>query len=108
MPQPCRGALGELLAAQADDNGRRAGEFLAPIVSLLVVTSNSAGNQPRVGGKILVGAHVDLRRGLRRADQACKLIWRYRCVGLHDCALVKINGTRYLGMSPRGGIAKPP
>src|SRR5882724_10771264 len=29
-------------------------------------------------------------------------------MGRHGCALVKDNGTRYLGLSPRGEIAKSP
>ena len=31
---------------------------------------DGAGNQPRVGGEILVGANVDQGRHVRRADQA--------------------------------------
>src|SRR5947208_15364168 len=39
VSQPGRGALSELLAAQADDDGRTAGEFTAPIGGLLMVAS---------------------------------------------------------------------
>src|SRR5713101_2157343 len=81
MPQPGRGTLREFLATQADDNRRTPRKFLAPVGGLLVVTPDRAGNQPLVGGKILVGAHVDQGRRLGRTDQACKLIRRYRCVG---------------------------
>jgi hypothetical protein len=77
MSQPGRGALGELLAAQADDNGRTSGEFSAPIGGLLMVTFDGTGNQPRVGGKVLVGAHVDQDRHIRRADQSCKFVRGY-------------------------------
>ena len=64
----------ELLAALADDDGRAAGEFLAPVGGVLMAAPDRAGNQPRIGGKILVGADVDQGRGLRRADQAGKFV----------------------------------
>ena len=70
MPQPGRGALRELLAAQADDDGRAAGKFLAPVGGFLVAAPDGAGNQPLVGGEILVGPNVDQGRRVRRADQA--------------------------------------
>ena len=70
MPKPRRGALRELLAAQADDDRRLSGEILAPIGGFLVITSDRAGNQPLVGGKVLVGANIDRRRRIRGADQS--------------------------------------
>ena len=69
MAQPGRGALREFLAALADDDGRAAGEFLAPVGGVLMAAPDGAGNQPRVGGEILVGADVDQDRHVRRADQ---------------------------------------
>ena len=64
----------EIRSAHANDNGRVACEFAAPIGGLLVVASDGAGNQPLVGGEILVGTHVDQHRRLRRADQADEFI----------------------------------
>src|SRR5437868_14095717 len=40
VSQPGRSALGELLAAQADDDGRTSGEFTAPTGVLLTVASD--------------------------------------------------------------------
>ena len=73
-----------------------------------MVAPDRAGDQPRVGGKILVGADVDQGRGIRRADQsgqACLEIWWCRMTWLRPR---KRNGTRYLGLSPRGEIAESP
>src|SRR5947207_15247855 len=89
MPQPGGGTLRQFLAAQADDDGWAAGELFAPIGGCLVVAPDSTGDQPRVGGEILVGANVDQGRRVRRADQFGKLVWRYRGVDGHGCALVK-------------------
>jgi hypothetical protein len=81
MPQPGGGALRQFLAAQADDDGRAAGKFFAPIGGLFVAAPDRTGDQPRVGGEILVGANVDEGRRVRRADQFGKLVRRYRGVG---------------------------
>ena len=75
VPQPGRGAFRQLLAAQTDDDGRLPGELIAPVGGVLVAASDRAGDQPRIGGKVLVGAHVDQDRRLGRADQASKFIW---------------------------------
>jgi hypothetical protein len=74
VPQPGCRALRKLLAAQADDDGRASGEFLAPAGGVRVVTPDRAGNQPRVGGEIFFGADVDQDRHMGRADQAGKSI----------------------------------
>src|SRR5882672_3469831 len=108
MPQPGGRALRQFCAAHADDDGGAAGIFAAPVGGVLMAVPDRTGNQPRVRGKILVGSDVDQNRGLRRADQTGKFILGYGGVGLHGCALVKQNGTRYLGLSPRGEIAEPP
>ena len=47
----------------------------------LMAAPDRAGNQPGIGGKILVGADVDQGRGVRRADQPSKFVSRYRCEG---------------------------
>jgi hypothetical protein len=44
-----------------------------------MAASDRARKQPRVGGKVLVGAYVDQNRRLRRTDQARKFVWGYRC-----------------------------
>ena len=81
MPQPGGGALRELGAAQADHDGRMTGELFAPLGGIFVAAPDSAGNQPRIGGKIRLGTDVDQHRRVRRADEPCKFIWRYRGVG---------------------------
>ena len=81
VPEPSGGAFGELLAPQADHDGRTPGECFTPFGGFLRIAPDGAGNQPLVGGKVLVGAHVDQHRRIRHADQACKFIGRYRCVG---------------------------
>ncbi len=81
VPQPRRGTLREFLAAQADDNGRTSGKFFAPIGRVLGVSPDRAGDQPLVGGEILVGTDVDQGRGVGRTDQSEQLVWRYRAIG---------------------------
>ena len=41
---------------------------------VLCVAPDGAGDQPRVGGEILVGTDVDQGGHVRRADQSCKLV----------------------------------
>ena len=70
VTEPGGDALAELQALLADDDRRPAGKRRSPRRHGGEGPSHRAGNEPRVGGEVLVGADVDDRRAFRRADEA--------------------------------------
>ncbi|MHC2521622.1 hypothetical protein ACVMHW_007504 [Bradyrhizobium diazoefficiens] len=74
LAEPGRGALRKLGAAQAGDDDGAAREGGAPVGNVLVAEPDGAGDQPPVGGKVLLGPHVDQDRSVGRADQARQFI----------------------------------
>ena len=71
VAKPGGDALAELLALLADDDcaARRASSG-AHAATRGKGPADRAGDEPRIGGKVLVGADIDDRRTLRRADEA--------------------------------------
>ena len=80
VPQPGRGALRELGAAQANNDCGVAGEIAGPVASVFMATPDGAGNQPRVGGEIGVGTNVDQDRRVRGTDQPQRIFFAPRAV----------------------------
>ena len=74
--QPGRDALAPGVTLGAEDDRRPAGEGRRPVGDGLRRPAARAGNQPRVGGGVLVGPHVDQDRRVGPAEQAEKLIGR--------------------------------
>jgi hypothetical protein len=76
MSQPSGDALAELEALLADHDSRTAayGKLLRPIRNVGMRAADSAGNQARVAGEVLVRANVDEGRAIVPADQADKLV----------------------------------
>src|SRR6202040_4458377 len=72
-----------------------------------MIASYGAGDEPRVGGKVLVGAHVDQGRRIRRADQAGKFVRCYGSREWHGCALVKETGRDTWACRLMGGSQAP-
>ena len=66
-------ALAELAAVVTDHDDRSAAKLRRPIVYGIVGAANRAGDEPRIGRKIIVGPHVYERRTFWSADEACKL-----------------------------------
>ena len=74
LTQPGRRPLAQLQAALADHHGGLPGELGGPVADLGGGAAQGRGNQPRIGGEILVEADIDQRRTLRRSEQTDELI----------------------------------
>ncbi len=68
-----------------------------------------AWNEPRVGGEILIGAHVQNDGASRRADEPRKLVGcdRVRCRHVRSSP-ERVFRNAMLGLAPRGEIATSP
>jgi hypothetical protein len=58
LAQQRRDALAELAAVVTDHDDRSAAKLRRPIVYGIVRAANRAGDEPRIGRKIIVGPHV--------------------------------------------------
>ena len=102
-------ALAQLQPLLADDDRRAAGIVPAPAGDIAVVAVARAGNQPGIGGIVVIVAHVDDGGRIGQTDQAGKLgngdfAWRRHmrppsCLRLWDAIF---------GLTPHGVVAKHP
>jgi len=72
--EPRRRALAELLALVTDHDDGLARQAGRPILGIEMRAPHGAGNQVRVGRKVLVDADIDERRRSRRAYQSRQFI----------------------------------
>ena len=106
MANPGGCTLAELATTLADGNSRAADQCRCPVRCDRGRAANRSWDQSRIGGKILLGAHIEDRRGLWAADQPAELVHGDGGERRHG-ASSSHGGTRCFGMSPRGEIAIP-
>jgi hypothetical protein len=96
--------LAELQALLADDDGGAAFKLRRPAPGLSRATPDRAGNEPRIGRKIVVIANIDDGRAVRRADEAGELFRRNGIDRRHDASSVRVgrdtSACRLVGRSP--------
>src|SRR5438094_83685 len=77
LAQQCDRPLTELVAIAADDNDITPAKVGGPIDDIVHLPAKRAGDQSRIGSKILIRSHINDRRRLFGADEASKLVDRY-------------------------------
>ena len=111
VPQPRSDPLTELPALSANGNSLLARVTSRPRCRIFRGSPDGAWDQPRIGGKILVGPHVDEDRTVRKSDEAGEL-WNSndsrRRHARPPFALSEGCWTRTLGWRLDGDVAGTP
>ena len=110
VAEPGGSTLAQLLPPLADGDRRAARESRGPFRCRVMRAAHRARDQAGIGREVLLGADVDDRRALRRADQAGELVDGDGGDRRHGCVLRCVVGRdssacRLVGRSlPHGGI----
>ncbi len=93
-------------ALLADGDRGRGAQAAAPVGDGCVRPPDQSGNQPRIGGKVLVGPNINQSRtaGCSAGGRACRRIW---CGRWHGASSVAGLMDAILGPEPRGETAVP-
>jgi hypothetical protein len=75
LAQPGRGPFAEFLPLLADNDDRRlAGKLRRPFLHITVGAPHGAGDQARIGGKIVIDAYIDKGRCLGGTNETGEFI----------------------------------
>ena len=109
VAQPGGDALAQFLSALADDDDGPAGIFVGPGGDGAMIAPNACRQHARVGGVVIVDAHIDDHRRIGRSDQAVEL-GNIDGIGRGHGVPSSLGGaeTRYFGRSLTGRSRSTP